>query len=153
MKKAKENLIAVGFIKEEIPGRMYLNRFNEYVAFEKKGKLGVGRKNDRRVVLEPAFTYIEALPMEYDIFFIVGNEDKYGLYDTTETMIIPVEYKQIVKKNDNPKLFYAYTDIDKNQFDVYWRKGLLAKECKECIVDFESVKVTYVDDTQELFYF
>lgn len=153
MKKAKENLTAVGFYKERMIGLMN-SRLDEYEPFEKKGKLGVRSRDDGKIVIEPAFTYIEAFSIDYDVFFRVGNEGNYGLY-YKDCEIIPVQYKKIVKMSHTPEIFFAYTDVDQNEFDVYWQKGLLAKDCKECLInDFNfSVKVKYIDESQELFDF
>ena len=65
----------------------------------------------------------------------------------------PVRYQRIDMVSKSPVIFYAYTDIDKNQFDVFWARGLLAEGWKECNIDNWNVKVKYIDEQQELFDF
>lgn len=151
MKKMKENLTAVGFYDERTFGVMR-GRLSKYGPFQKNGKLGVRQEESRNIVIEAAYTHIEAFAIDCDVFFIVGNEGKYGLYDE-EREIIPVQYEQIVKVSNAPKIFLAYTDVDNNQFDIYWAKGVLAKGGKEYIIKDFNVKVKYIDEQQELFSF
>jgi len=152
MKKKNGNLTAIGFEKEECLGVYRSRPTDEYEPFEKKGKLGVRYKDDKRIVIDAGFTFIEAFSIDYDVFFKVGNEGKYGLY-YKDCEIIPVQYRSIAQISHTPKIFFAYTDDDENQFDVYWQKGLLAKSCKEYLINDFNVKVKYVDDEQELFHF
>jgi len=148
MKKTKETLTAVGF-KEKL-GVVCRGPVSEYEPFEKKGKLGVRYKADNRIVLDAAFTYIEVFAIEYDVFFIVGNEGQFGLY-YKDTEIIPVQYNEIVQISHTPKIFGAY--VDQKHFDVYWRNGLLTKHCEEYLVDGFYVKVKHIDNEEELFGF
>lgn len=152
MRKPKETLTTVGFASKENLGVIRYSPEDNYEPFEKKGKLGVIKKGYGNII-EAAFTYIEAFSIEYDVFFKVGNEDKYGLYDSSGVEIIPVQYERIDKISSEPQIFWAYTDIDKHHGDVYWRKGLLAKGCKECHICGFNAKVKYIDDEQELFDF
>jgi hypothetical protein len=145
-------LTAVGFFEKESLGIIHIGPVSVYEPFKKKGKLGVRYKHDKRTLIDADFTYIEAFSIEYDIFFMVGNDGKYGLY-YKDCEIIPVQYRSIVQMSHTPKIFFAYRDDDDNQFDVYWQKGLLAKDCKECFINAFYVKVKYIDDDQELFYF
>ena len=154
MKKAKETLTVIGFSKDDgYGGVIRFSPVDRYEPFEKKGKLGVRYKDNKRIVIEPEYTYVEAIVSNLDVFFLVGNEGKYGLYDSHSVEIIPVQYEQIDRISSAPKIFWAYTDIGKHHGDVYWRKGLLAQGCKECPVRDFYVKVKYIDDEQELFYF
>lgn len=153
MKKKSENLTAVGFDEGSKIGVIYDPWLVKYEPFEKKGKIGVRYKDDRRIVLDAVFTYIEAFTIDYDVFFMVGSEGRYGLYDSHGAEIIPIQYERIDKISSTPQIFWAYTDIDKHHGDVYWRKGLLAKGCKECPIRDFTVKVKYIDDEQELFQF
>ena len=152
MKKTKQTLIAVGFKKEECLGVYRSRPTDEYEPFEKKGKLGVRYKDDKRILIDAEFTFIEAFSIDYDVFFRVKNEGKYGLY-YKDCEIIPVQYRSIAQVSHTPKIFFAYTDDDENQFDVYWQKGLLAKNCKECLIGDFHVKVTFIDGEQALFGF
>lgn len=152
MKKKNANLTAIGFDEGSKLGVIYQPWLNEYELFEKKGKLGVRYRDDKRTVIDADFTYIEAFSIDSDVFFKVGNEGEYGLY-YKDCEIIPVQYRSIAQVSHTPKIFFAYTDDDENQFDVYWQKGLLAKDCKEYLIKDFNVKVKYIDDEQELFYF
>lgn len=157
MKKTKENLTAIGFPEEEKLGVFrYRGFLDDCEPFEKKGKLGVRRKDNKNILLEAEFTYLEVFLISHDVFLTVGKEGRYGLYalDYDEVQeVIPVEYHKIVRISDNPRIFCAYTDVEKNQYDVYWMKGVLAKGCMDCFVSDYFVKVRYIDERQELFYF
>lgn len=157
MNKTKENLTAIGFPEEEKYGVFrYCGGLANFEPFEKKGKLGIRRKDNKNILLEAEFNYIEAFSISSDVFFIVGKNGRCGLY-TAEydevQEVIPVEYHKIVRISDNPRIFCAYTDVEKNQYDVYWMEGVLAKDCMDCFVSDWFVKVKYIDERQELFHF
>lgn len=151
MKKAEANLQIVGFEKGKELG--LISKVQAFEPFQKKWKLGV--RKGSQIIIEPIYTYIEILEINSGIYFILGIGDKYGVYIWRQPKVeevIPVEYKKIELTVEYPEIFLAYTDPKKDQFDLYYPKKLIAKDCKEYSMNGFLLKVKYIDNQQELFY-
>ena len=64
---------------------------NGFLRYKKSGKTGVWNLERQRHVVEPVYEYVT----QVDGFFFVSDFDKYGVFNQSGKMIVPIEYESV----------------------------------------------------------
>ena len=104
-------LRAIGFERQnldEIP----LAAINPFRIIEEDGKIGVEHyfTPHRKIIIPAEYDYIERIGAHSDIFFIVGVNKKYGVYNSEGKLIIDVIYDRIYRG------FYEFILVRKGKY-------------------------------------
>ncbi|MFK7747898.1 MAG: WG repeat-containing protein [Kordia sp.] len=91
-------------------------RYNRFYTFTKDNNslLGVYDLEKNRETVPPAYEDIKMSDYSYKGYFVVENDEKYGLFDASGTQLLPVDYDKFenedtifIFQKDNLAIFYA----------------------------------------------
>ena len=75
---------------------------NPFRVREEEGKIGVEHwfTTNKRVIIPTEYDYIEQVYVKAGIFFIVGANKRYGVYNSEGKLIVEAIYDKITKGDD-----------------------------------------------------
>lgn len=87
---------AVGFEQKNLKD-LPIAAMNPFRIIEEEGKIGVEHwfTTNKRVIIPAEYDYIEQVYVKAGIFFIVGKNKKYGVYNSEGKLIVEVIYDKI----------------------------------------------------------